>query len=86
MENKELEELIDTCNIEDLKKRFFKDFGCINFKSDEFFHELNLARAFHEWDMKINPKDHKISKYYRYRCYHVIECSCGFSEACDSSD
>lgn len=86
MLSNELSELLDTNNTEDLKQRFFKDFGCINFKSDEFMHELELAREYHEWDMKINPKDHKISKYDRFRCYHIIECTCGFSEACDSSD
>ena len=85
--NHELDEMLATdCTPEDLDKRFFKNFGCINFRSEEFFHELKLARIWHERQAKLFPEKHQVSNYDKWRCYHVTECTCGFSEACDSSD
>ena len=46
----ELDELKLSSAEEELNSRFFKDFGCINFQSDEFYHELGLARLWHEDD------------------------------------
>ena len=82
----ELDELKLKNSEEDLNKRFFKKFGCINFQSDEFFHELNLARLWHEEQMKLHPEQHNLIFEEPYRCYHVTKCQCGYSEACDSSD
>ena len=84
--NAELDELVKTCSPEELDKRFLRNFGCVNFQSDEFFHELGLARIWHSRRCKENPAGHDVRRYDKYRCYHVVECTCGFSEACDSSD
>lgn len=82
----ELDELERTTSEDDLKKRFFKDFGCINFQSDEFFHELNLARRYHARQEKKHPKEHRLEFTEPFRCYHQTKCTCGYAEACDSSD
>ena len=82
----ELDELKLHGSEEDLNIRFFKDFGCINFQSDEFFHELGLARLWHAEHMKLHPERHAVTTKEPYRCYHETVCKCGFKEACDSSD
>ena len=82
----ELDELKRSSTEEELNRRFFKNFGCINFMSDEFYHELNLARLWHEEQMKLHPEQHKLESSEPYRCYHVTQCKCGYKEACDSSD
>lgn len=84
----ELEQIIDQNpnGKEDLDKRFLNDFGCINFQSDEFFHELDLAREYHRCMKKAYPEEHEVHGYDPYSCYHVTKCKCGFSEAYDSSD
>lgn len=71
---------------EDLNKRFFKNFGCINFRSDEFFHELALARAYHAHHAMLHPDLHAMETTHPYRCYTVCKCKCGFQEEVDSSD
>ena len=45
----ELGSLIVGEGIKPLEERFFKNFGCINFRNADFFHELKLARMFHLW-------------------------------------
>lgn len=82
----ELDELIKSNKPEDLDKRFFKDFGCINFKDAAFCHELGLARLWHSMRHAAHPSQHEMRSYDRWTCYHVTECTCGFAEACDSSD
>ena len=82
----ELNELKLKNTEEELNKRFLKNFGCINFQSDEFFHELGLARLWHAEQRKLHPEKHEVSSKEPYCCYHVTECTCGFREACDSSD
>ena len=82
----ELDELKLSSTEEELNRRFFKNFGCINFMSDEFYHELSLARLWHEEQMKLHPEQHKLESTEPYRCYHVTQCKCGYKEACDSSD
>lgn len=82
----ELDQLLEKFTLAELEKRFLKNFGCINFKSDEFMHELKLARAFHEFHMKLYPELHDLHEYEKYRCYHITTCKCGFEEAADSSD
>lgn len=84
--NLELIELKQKFSEDELNKRFLKNFGCINFQSDEFFHELGLARLWHEEQMKLHPALHKLEFTQPYRCYHVTQCKCGYKEACDSSD
>lgn len=71
-----------------LKKRFLRNFGCINFKSDEWMHELELARAYHRILIRLPEEAGKHKSFSRepYRCYCETGCSCGFCEACDSSD
>lgn len=69
-----------------LTARFLKDFGCINFKSDEFYHELDLAREYHKRHMELRPMMHELQKSELYRCYYQTTCKCGFAEADDSSD
>ena len=81
----ELDELKLHGTEEDLNRRFLKDFGCINFQSDEFLHELGLARLWHAEQLKLHPDKHAVTTKEPYRCYHVTECTCGFKEACDSS-
>lgn len=49
-------------------------------------HEIAIAREYHNRRMKDFPNDHKIREEEPYRCYHKTVCTCGFSEACDSSD
>lgn len=84
----EVTSLMNTMSVEDLKKRFLRNFGCINFKGTEFCYELALARAYH--DRLCNDPAHKDEhqRFSRepYRCYTITGCSCGYSEACDSSD
>lgn len=82
----EVDELMRTTPEAELKQRFLKNFGCINFESEEFYHELNLAREFHHRLEAAHPDEHDTHTYDRWTCYHVTECKCGFSEACDSSD
>ena len=82
----ELDKLEAVCLPEELDKRFLKNFGCINFQSDEFYHELNLARKWHARKTEKHPKQHKVEFAEPYRCYHETFCHCGFKEACDSSD
>ena len=69
-----------------LNRRFFKNFGCINFQSKEFYHELGLARLWHAEQMKLHPEKHAVVSNEPFRCYHETACTCGFKEACDSSD
>jgi len=89
-EKKAIEEEMNTLIIhypqEDLEKRFFKNFGCINSKSNDEMHELKLAREFHERHKKLHPECHDEHEYEKWRCYHVTTCKCGFEEAADSSD
>lgn len=82
----ELEQLLVSEPLDVLKKRFCRNFGCINFCSDEFAHELRLARLFHGVITKADPDAHKLTETEPYRCYHKTSCRCGFSEACDSGD
>lgn len=81
----ELDELAKTCTEAELDARFFKNFGCINFKSDEFFHELGLARLWHKRQIENHPDKHKVEYATPFNCYHETFCKCGFKEACDSS-
>lgn len=82
----ELDTLMIHYTQEELEKRFLKRFGCINFRNEDFYHELELAREFHKRHQELHPEMHEIHEYDKYRCYHVIECKCGFNEECDSSD
>lgn len=84
----EVTSLMNTTSAEDLKKRFLRNFGCINFQSTEFRYELALARAYHArlCNDPAHKDEHKRFSYDRYSCYHVTGCSCGFQEECDSSD
>lgn len=84
--DKELDDLIATYSPHELEVRFFKNFGCINFKTDEDMYELKLARAYHDFHKKWQPELHDEHEYEKWRCYHVTTCKCGFEEACDSSD
>ena len=84
--NAELDSIIATTPEDVLIKRFFKNFGCINFRTEEFYHELALARLYHERNMKLHPADHCVTESEPYSCYHVTACKCGFKEACDSGD
>ena len=82
----ELCELHNSCTKQQLDDRFLKNFGCINFKSDDFIHELDLAREYHRQLIEKYPNEHRLTLHQPYRCYTVTSCKCGFSEACDSSD
>ena len=72
--------------LEELDKRFLKDHGCLNFKTEAEMHEVELARAWHKICMEVDPEEHDLHEEEPYRCYHVTKCKCGFQEACDSSD
>lgn len=84
----EVTSLMNTTSAEDLKKRFLRNFGCINFKGNDFYYELTLARAYHArlCNDPAHKDEHKHFSYEPYRCYHVTGCSCGFQEECDSGD
>lgn len=82
----EVDRLMATCSEDELAKRFFKHFGCINFKDEKFTKELYLAREFHKRHMAAHPAQHDLRCYDKWRCYEVTECTCGFNEECDSSD
>ena len=82
----EVSDLVLKFGYEDLDKRFLKDHGCRNLMSDEEMHEVSLAREYHNQRMKDFPNNHKVREEEPYRCYHKTVCTCGFSEACDSSD
>lgn len=88
---REVESLI--CSYQDgdkgkkeLDKRFLRDHGCINFVTDDYMHEVKLARVYHYLSMAAYPEEHDCHEEEPYRCYHKTVCKCGFSEACDSSD
>ena len=82
----EIDELKAHHTKEELDKRFFINFGCINFCSVERGHEIALALIYHSMRMAENPSAHKITDSEPYSCYHLTKCTCGYSEACDSSD
>lgn len=84
----EVTSLMNTTSAEDLKKRFLRNFGCINFQGTEFSYELALARAYHArlCNDPAHKDEHKPFSREPYRCYHVTGCSCGFQEECDSGD
>ena len=82
----EVRNLIAVESLEDLDKRFFKNFGCINFISEEVQHEFDLASKYHEIREAAEPGLHDCHEKEPMRCYHVTTCKCGFSWACDSSD
>ena len=82
----EVRHLMAVEKLEDLDKRFLRNFGCINFISDKPSHELELAREYHRLMKAAYPKDHDEHEEEPMRCYHVTTCKCGFSWACDSSD
>ena len=84
----EVTSLMNTTSAEDLKKRFLRNFGCINFQGTEFCYELALARAYHTrlCNDPAHKDEHKWFSREPYRCYYVTGCSCGFQEECDSSD
>lgn len=70
----------------DLEKRFFRDFGCINFLDDAAMHEVELASEYHRRHMKVLPELHDEHVETPWRSYEKTVCKCGFSKACDSSD
>lgn len=72
--------------LEELDKRFLKNHGCLNCKSEAEIHEVELARAWHKLRALAKPEDHDLHEEEPYRCYHVTKCKCGFQETCDSSD
>jgi len=82
----EVDALWENGGEEQLAKRFFKNFGCINFVPADVEHELGLARTFHDFHKKLHPEMHQMTETEPYRCYHVSRCKCGFCTACDSSD
>lgn len=69
-----------------IRQMYFKDYGCINFKTKEFYDGLQFARDLHDIDEARHPELHDKHTTEPYRCYHKTVCKCGFSEACDSSD
>ncbi len=84
--NDTIDFLLKTNGVEDLKKRFFKDFGCLNGLGEDSMAEFMLARNFHARIAKLNPELHDEHETTRGRCYHVVSCKCGYSEECDSGD
>ena len=82
----EVSHLMAVEKLEDLDKRFFKNFGCVNFIDEEKQHEFDLASKYHEIREAAEPGLHDTHEEEPMRCYHVTKCKCGFSWACDSSD
>ena len=82
----EVSQLMAVEKLEDLDKRFFKNFGCVNFIDEEKQHEFDLASKYHEIREAAEPGLHDTHEEEPMRCYHVTTCKCGFSWACDSSD
>lgn len=82
----EVDELMWQFTEEELNKRFLKNHGCLNLKSEEYLHEVDLAREYHKRQKVLQPEAHDEQEIEPYRCYHQTICKCGFSEACDSSD
>ena len=82
----EVSHLMEVEKLEDLDKRFFKNFGCINFIDEEKQHEFDLACQYHTIREAAEPGLHDYHEKEPMRCYHVTTCKCGFSWACDSSD
>ena len=82
----EVRNLMAVERLEDLDKRFFKDFDCINFIDEEKQHEFDLACQYHTIREAAEPGLHDTHEEEPMRCYHVTKCKCGFSWACDSSD
>ena len=82
----EVRNLMAVERLEDLDKRFFKDFDCINFIDEEKRHEFDLASKYHKIREAAEPGLHDTHEEEPMRCYHVTTCKCGFSWACDSSD
>ena len=82
----EVTALARTTKKADLEKRFLRDFGCINFKDDDFYHELDLAREYHRRHKKVLPELHAEHVTHPYREYDKITCKCGYGEEYDYSD
>lgn len=82
----ELNDLIANTAKCDLDKRFLRNFGCINFISEEAQHEFDLAQMYHKYWEKWLPEFHDTHEEETMRCYHETKCKCGFAWACDSSD
>ena len=82
----EVNALIENVGHAELEKRFFKDYGCINFRDDDYMHEVNLAREYHRQHTELFPHLHDKHEIQPYNCYHQTVCKCGYSEAYDSGD
>ena len=82
----EIDALVQVYGEDKLDKRFLKNHGCLNFKTEAEMHEVELARAWHKFRTLAKPEEHNLHEEEPCRCYHVTKCKCGFQEECDSSD
>ena len=82
----EINALVQVYGEDKLDKRFLKNYGCLNFKTEAEMHEVELARAWHKFRTLAKPEEHNLHEEEPCRCYHVTKCKCGFQEECDSSD
>ena len=82
----EIDALVQVYEEDKLDKRFLKNHGCLNFKTEAEMHEVELARAWHKFRTLAKPEEHNLHEEEPCRCYHVTKCKCGFQEECDSSD
>ena len=82
----EIDALVQVHGEDKLDKRFWKNHGCLNFKTEAEMHEVELARAWHKFRTLAKPEEHNLHEEEPCRCYHVTKCKCGFQEECDSSD
>ena len=63
---------------DEVRKEWFKNYGCMNGWSEETTFLHSVASHLHERDVKDHPELHEMKRYNRWRCYEVNACKCGF--------
>lgn len=74
---------------DEIRKKYFHNYGCRNSWGEETYDEFNLGCLVHRLDAKLHPENHEWLKCWDanpMRGFHHDKCKCGFEHSCDSSD
>lgn len=74
---------------DEIRKKWFINYGCCNWWSEEWSDQFALGSLVHYLDSKNHPELHKPIACWDnkpIRGYHHNKCSCGFEHSHDSSD
>ncbi len=72
---------------DDVRRKWFRDYGCCNGWTSETRRRFNIADALHERDKAAHPELHKpMPQRQHWNCWHEYNCSCGLCSSCDTSD